>query len=222
MITDSSGNIVYEYEDIQGMKESFFGFEELEGYSEGSTKISKIYMNNEDYETSVFYVAKSIDARTAFNNVDGFAIEIIDLSKISEILSKSSYGDGKGSSFRNRRHRMRAELRGYRRTEDRRYRRQRDKRDVMKSTAKPTSAENNVDYNAGGKLGCYNYFTGASSSNWKWVSVSPCKYGNVADRSSARNIARYYGGSCRYMRTSRYSHHKVYRKPDERDGKGCP
>ena len=51
VITDSSGNIVYEYEDIQGMKESFFGFEELEGYSEGSTKISKIYMNNEDYET---------------------------------------------------------------------------------------------------------------------------------------------------------------------------
>ena len=35
VITDPSGNIVYEYEDIQGMKESFFGFEELDGYSEG-------------------------------------------------------------------------------------------------------------------------------------------------------------------------------------------
>lgn len=171
VITDSSGNIVYEYEDIQGMKESFFGFEELEGYSEGSIKISKIYMNNEDYETSVFYVAKSIDA-DGLNNIDGFAIEIIDLSKISEILSKSSYGDGKGylSVTDGTGCVLNYEGTAVQKIDD-----ISDSGiiDVMKSTTKPTSAENNVDYNAGGKLGCYNYFTGASTSNWKWVSVYP-------------------------------------------------
>lgn len=171
VITDSSGNIVYEYEDIQSMKESFFGFEELEGYSEGSTKISKIYMNNEDYETSVFYVAKSIDA-DGLNNIDGFAIEIIDLSKISEILSKSSYGEGKGylSVTDGTGCVLNYEGTAVQKIDD-----ISDSGiiDVMKSTTKPTSAENNVDYNAGGKLGCYNYFTGASTSNWKWVSVYP-------------------------------------------------
>lgn len=171
VITDSSSNIVYEYEDIQGMKESFFGFEELEGYSEGSTKISKIYMNNEDYETSVFYVAKSIDA-DGLNNIDGFAIEIIDLSKISEILSKSSYGEGKGylSVTDGTGCVLNYEGTAVQKIDD-----ISDSGiiDVMKSTTKPTSAENNVDYNAGGKLGCYNYFTGASTSNWKWVSVYP-------------------------------------------------
>lgn len=171
VITDSSGNIVYEYEDIQGMNESFFGFEELEGYSEGSTKISKIYMNNEDYETSVFYVAKSIDA-DGLNNIDGFAIEIIDLSKISEILSKTSYGEGKGylSVTDGTGCVLNYEGNAVQKIDD-----ITDSgiRDVMKSTVKPTSAENNIDYNVGGKLGCYNYFTGASSLNWKWVSVYP-------------------------------------------------
>lgn len=171
VITDSSGNIVYEYEDIQDMKESFFGFEELEGYSEGSTKISKIYMNNEDYETSVFYVAKSIDA-DGLNNIDGFAIEIIDLSKINEILSKTSYGEGKGylSVTDGTGCVLNYEGNAVQKIDD-----IADSgiRDVMKSTAKPTSAENNIDYNVGGKLGCYNYFTGASSLNWKWVSVYP-------------------------------------------------
>lgn len=171
VITDSFGNIVYEYEDIQGMKESFFGFEELEGYSEGSTKISKIYMNNEDYETSVFYVAKSIDA-DGLNNIDGFAIEIIDLSKISEILSKTSYGEGKGylSVTDGTGCVLNYEGNAVQKIDD-----ITDSgiRDVMKSTVKPTSAENNIDYNVGGKLGCYNYFTGASSLNWKWVSVYP-------------------------------------------------
>ena len=42
VITDPAGNIVYEYNEIQGMKESFFGFEELENYTEGSIKISNI------------------------------------------------------------------------------------------------------------------------------------------------------------------------------------
>lgn len=171
VITDSSGNIVYEYEDIQGMNESFFGFEELEGYSEGSTKISKIYMNNEDYETSVFYVAKSIDA-DGLNNIDGFAIEIIDLSKINEILSKTSYGEGKGylSVTDGTGCVLNYEGNAVQKIDD-----IADSgiRDVMKSTVKPTSAENNIDYNVGGKLGCYNYFTGASSLNWKWVSVYP-------------------------------------------------
>lgn len=171
VITDSSGNIVYEYEDIQGRKESFFGFEELEGYSEGSTKISKIYMNNEDYETSVFYVAKSIDA-DGLNNIDGFAIEIIDLSKINEILSKTSYGEGKGylSVTDGTGCVLNYEGNAVQKIDD-----ITDSgiRDVMKSTVKPTSAENNIDYNVGGKLGCYNYFTGASSLNWKWVSVYP-------------------------------------------------
>ena len=171
VITDSAGNIVYEYEDIQGMTESFFGFEELEGYSEGSIKISKIYMNNEEYETSVFYVAKSIDA-DGLNNVDGFAIEIVDLSKINEILSKSSYGEGKGylSVTDGTGCVLNYEGNAVQKIDD-----ISDSgiRDVLKSTAKPTSNENNVDYNAGGKLGCYNYFTGASTSNWKWVSVYP-------------------------------------------------
>ena len=156
----------------------------------------------------MFYVAKSIDA-DGLNNIDGFAIEIIDLSKINEILSKTSYGEGKGylSVTDGTGCVLNYEGNAVQKIDD-----IADSgiRDVMKSTVKPTSAENNIDYNVGGKLGCYNYFTGASSLNWKWVSVYPA------------NMARYYGGSCRYMRTSRYSHHKVYRKPDERDGKGCP
>lgn len=171
VITDASGNIVYEYEDIQGMKESFFGFEELENYSEGSIKVSNIYMNNEDYETSVFYVAKSID-KDGLNNIDGFAIEVVDLSKISEILAQSTYGEGKGylAVSDGTGCVLNYEGNAIQKIDD-----ISDSgiKDVFKSTVKPSSNENNVDYNAGGKLGCYNYFTGGSNTNWKWISVYP-------------------------------------------------
>ena len=123
------------------------------------------------YKRQVFYVAKSIDA-DGLNNIDGFAIEIIDLSKISEILSKTSYGEGKGylSVTDGTGCVLNYEGNAVQKIDD-----ITDSgiRDVMKSTVKPTSAENNIDYNVGGKLGCYNYFTGASSLNWKWVSVYP-------------------------------------------------
>lgn len=171
VITDASGNIVYEYEDIQGMTESFFGFEELENYSEGSIKVSNIYMNNEDYETSVFYVAKSID-KDGLNNIDGFAIEVVDLSKISEILAQSTYGEGKGylAVSDGTGCVLNYEGNAIQKIDD-----ISDSgiKDVFKSTVKPSSNENNVDYNAGGKLGCYNYFTGGSNTNWKWISVYP-------------------------------------------------
>ncbi len=171
VITDALGNIVYEYEDIQGMKESFFGFEELENYSEGSIKVSNIYMNNEDYETSVFYVAKSID-KDGLNNIDGFAIEVVDLSKISEILAQSTYGEGKGylAVSDGTGCVLNYEGNAIQKIDD-----ISDSgiKDVFKSTVKPSSNENNVDYNAGGKLGCYNYFTGGSNTNWKWISVYP-------------------------------------------------
>lgn len=171
VITDALGSIVYEYEDIQGMKESFFGFEELENYSEGSIKVSNIYMNNEDYETSVFYVAKSID-KDGLNNIDGFAIEVVDLSKISEILAQSTYGEGKGylAVSDGTGCVLNYEGNAIQKIDD-----ISDSgiKDVFKSTVKPSSNENNVDYNAGGKLGCYNYFTGGSNTNWKWISVYP-------------------------------------------------
>ena len=81
VITDTSGNIVYEYDDVQGMKESFFGFEEIEDLPEGNVKISNIYMNNEDYGTDVFFVAKSID-KDGLNIKDGYAIEVLSLIHI--------------------------------------------------------------------------------------------------------------------------------------------
>lgn len=171
VITDASGNIVYEYEEFQGMKESFFGFEELENYSEGSIKISNIYMNNEDYETNVFYVARSID-KDGLNNIDGFAIEVMDLSKITEILSKSTYGEGKGYLAVSDGNGCVLNYEGsaVQKIDD-----VSDSamRDVFKSTVKPSSNENNVDYNVGAKLGCYNYFTGSTNASWKWVSVYP-------------------------------------------------
>lgn len=171
VITDPAGNIVYEYNEIQGMKESFFGFEELENYTEGSIKISNIYTNNEDYDADVFYVAKSID-KDGLNNIDGFAIEVIDISRISEILSNSTYGEGKGylavsdgNSY----------VLNYNGTAVQKIDDVTDSsmRDVLKSTVKPTSSENNIDYNTGSSLGCYNYFTGSSTGGWKWVSVYP-------------------------------------------------
>ena len=175
VITDPSGNIVYEYNDIQGMKESFFGFEELESYTEGSIKVSNIYMNNEDYGTDVFYVAKSID-KDGLNNVDGFAIEVIDLSRITEILANSTYGEGKGYLAVSDSYGC---VLNYNGTAVQKIDDVSDNsmKDVFRSTVKPSSNENNVDYNAGVSLGCYNYFTGSSTGGWKWVSVYP---GNIS------------------------------------------
>lgn len=175
VITDPAGNIVYEYNEIQGMKESFFGFEELESYTEGSIKVSNIYMNNEDYGTDVFYVAKSID-KDGLNNVDGFAIEVIDLSRITEILANSTYGEGKGYLAVSDSYGC---VLNYNGTAVQKIDDVSDSsmRDVFRSTVKPSSNENNVDYNAGISLGCYNYFTGSSTGGWKWVSVYP---GNIS------------------------------------------
>ena len=171
VITDPAGNIVYEYNEIQGMKESFFGFEELESYTEGSIKVSNIYMNNEDYGTDVFYVAKSID-KDGLNNVDGFAIEVIDLSRITEILANSTYGEGKGYLAVSDSYGC---VLNYNGTAVQKIDDVSDNsmKDVFRSTVKPSSNENNVDYNAGVSLGCYNYFTGSSTGGWKWVSVYP-------------------------------------------------
>lgn len=171
VITDPSGNIVYEYNDIQGMKESFFGFEELENYTEGSIKVSNIYTNNEDYGTDVFYVAKSID-KDGLNNIDGFAIEVIDLSRITEILSNSTYGEGKGYLAVSDGNGC---VLNYNGTAVQKIDDVSDgnMRDVFRSTVKPSSNENNVDYNTGSSLGCYNYFTGSSTAAWKWISVYP-------------------------------------------------
>lgn len=170
VITDDSGNIVFESEETQGMKESFFGFEEIEDLQVGNVKMSGIYINNEDYGADIFFVAKAID-KDGLNIKNGYAIEVVDLSRINEILAQSTYGEGKGYL---------AVTDGYNcvlNYEGNRVQKIDDIsdsgiRDVLKSTVKPSSKEN-IDYNVGSKLGCYNYFTGASTSNWKWVSVYP-------------------------------------------------
>ena len=170
VITDDSGNIVFESEETQGMKESFFGFEEIEDLQVGNVKMSGIYINNEDYGADIFFVAKAID-KDGLNIKNGYAIEVVDLSRINEILAQSTYGEGKGYL---------AVSDGYNcvlNYEGNKVQKIDDIsdsgiRDVLKSTVKPSSKEN-IDYNVGSKLGCYNYFTGASTSNWKWVSVYP-------------------------------------------------
>lgn len=170
VITDDSGNIVFESEETQGMKESFFGFEEIEDLQVGNVKMSGIYINNEDYGADIFFVAKAID-KDGLNIKNGYAIEVVDLSRINEILAQSTYGEGKGYL---------AVTDGYNcvlNYEGNKVQKIDDIsdsgiRDVLKSTVKPSSKEN-INYNVGSKLGCYNYFTGASTSNWKWVSVYP-------------------------------------------------
>lgn len=170
VITDDSGNIVFESEETQGMKESFFGFEEIEDLQVGNVKMSGIYINNEDYGADIFFVAKAID-KDGLNIKNGYAIEVVDLSRINEILAQSTYGEGKGYL---------AVSDGYNcvlNYEGNKVQKIDDIsdsgiRDVLKSTVKPSSKEN-INYNVGSKLGCYNYFTGASTSNWKWVSVYP-------------------------------------------------
>lgn len=170
VITDDSGNIVFESEETQGMKESFFGFEEIEDLQVGNVKVSGIYINNEDYGADIFFVAKAID-KDGLNIKNGYAIEVVDLSRINEILAQSTYGEGKGYL---------AVTDGYNcvlNYEGNKVQKIDDIsdsgiRDVLKSTVKPSSKEN-INYNVGSKLGCYNYFTGASTSNWKWVSVYP-------------------------------------------------
>lgn len=170
VITDDSGNIVFESEETQGMKESFFGFEEIEDLQVGNVKMSGIYINNEDYGADIFFVAKAID-KDGLNIKNGYAIEVVDLSRINEILAQTTYGEGKGYL---------AVTDGYNcvlNYEGNKVQKIDDIsdsgiRDVLKSTVKPSSKEN-IDYNVGSKLGCYNYFTGASTSNWKWVSVYP-------------------------------------------------
>lgn len=170
VITDDSGNIVFESEETQGMKESFFGFEEIEDLQVGNVKVSGIYINNEDYGADIFFVAKAID-KDGLNIKNGYAIEVVDLSRINEILAQSTYGEGKGYL---------AVTDGYNcvlNYEGNKVQKIDDIsdsgiRDVLKSTVKPSSKEN-INYNVGSKLGCYNYFTGANTSNWKWVSVYP-------------------------------------------------
>ena len=170
VITDDSGNIVFESEETQGMKESFFGFEEIEDLQVGNVKVSGIYINNEDYGADIFFVAKAID-KDGLNIKNGYAIEVVDLSRINEILAQSTYGEGKGYL---------AVTDGYNcvlNYEGNKVQKIDDIsdsgiRDVLKSTVKPSSKEN-INYNVGSKLGCYNYFTGATTSNWKWVSVYP-------------------------------------------------
>ena len=170
VITDDSGNIVFESEETQGMKESFFGFEEIEDLQVGNVKVSGVYINNEDYGADIFFVAKAID-KDGLNIKNGYAIEVVDLSRINEILAQSTYGEGKGYL---------AVTDGYNcvlNYEGNKVQKIDDIsdsgiRDVLKSTVKPSSKEN-INYNVGSKLGCYNYFTGAATSNWKWVSVYP-------------------------------------------------
>lgn len=170
VITDDSGNIVFESEETQGMKESFFGFEEIEDLQVGNVKVSGVYINNEDYGADIFFVAKAID-KDGLNIKNGYAIEVVDLSRINEILAQSTYGEGKGYL---------AVTDGYNcvlNYEGNKVQKIDDIsdsgiRDVLKSTVKPSSKEN-INYNVGSKLGCYNYFTGATTSNWKWVSVYP-------------------------------------------------
>ena len=170
VITDDSGNIVFESEETQGMKESFFGFEEIEDLQVGNVTVSGIDINNEDYGADIFFVAKAID-KDGLNIKNGYAIEVVDLSRINEILAQSTYGEGKGYL---------AVTDGYNcvlNYEGNKVQKIDDIsdsgiRDVLKSTVKPSSKEN-INYNVGSKLGCYNYFTGATTSNWKWVSVYP-------------------------------------------------
>lgn len=171
VITDKGGNIVYEYEETQGMKESFFGFEELEDYSAGAIKLSKIYMNNGEYETSVFFVAKGID-KDELGDVNGFAIEVVDFSCITKILENSTYDDAKGylAVSDGTDCVLNYEGVGIQKIADIS---DSSMQDVFKSDVQPSSSENNVDYNAGASLGCYNYFTGGTDANWKWVSVYP-------------------------------------------------
>lgn len=171
VITDTSGNIVYEYDDVQGMKESFFGFEEIEDLPEGNVKISNIYMNNEDYGTDVFFVAKSID-KDGLNIKDGYAIEVIDLSRLTEILSHSTYGEGKGYLTVSDSNGC---VLNYNGTTVQKIDDISDSGmcDIYRSMIKPVKKDENIDYNAGSTLGCYNYFSGPTTAGWKWVSVYP-------------------------------------------------
>ncbi len=167
-ILDKSGTILLDYMEVQGNGLPFFGFEDIQSLSPGQTYLSPIYMNEEDYGTNVFFIAKCIE--DDLNNTLGYVVEVIDPKKLSELLSNSNYGqgygylsvtDGKGAvlNFDGKAISSINEI---------------GNSDMQSVFLLSSPAEgDSADYSSGGYIGSRGSFTSVSSTGWSWVSVYP-------------------------------------------------
>ena len=182
IITDTSGKILYEYDDIEGKGKTFFGSAELENANANTVIISKIYnldtmTGNDGYDVKypVFFVAKGIPD-PASGKAIGFVIEIVDTAQISAILKESSFGTGgigylavtDGSGYV-----LNYSGKGDDCTKISDISDQRMRDEVLLSNKKPVQNDQHVQYDTGSKVGNFDYFTGSTTNNWKWVCIYP-------------------------------------------------
>ena len=185
VITDTKGEILYEYEEVSGTGMNFFGFSELENITANTVVVSNIYCGDTgtgedgyDRKYPVFFVAKGIpDLASDSGEAIGVVIEVIDTAQISAILKNTKYGsdnsgylavtDGKGCvlNYEGADYKKISEITD-----------QSMKDEVLLSTKKSAQKDQHIEYNVGSKIGNYDYFTGSTSQSWKWVSVYPASF----------------------------------------------
>ena len=169
VVVDKAGSIVYDHKSKQSKGSFFFGYEEIKNLSLGQTYLSAIYGGAEQgYDTDVFFVARSTQEDIISSNSNGYVIEVISTSRITNLVQNTKYDggngyiavtDGKGTVI------------GYNGSASQKID-STDLKSIFLSTEK-NSENNPIDYSTAGKVGCYGRFTGVSGTNWKWVAVFP-------------------------------------------------
>lgn len=169
VVVDKAGSIVYDHKSKQSKGSFFFGYEEIKNLSLGQTYLSAIYGGAEQgYDTDVFFVARSTQEDIISSNSNGYVIEVISTSRITNLVQNTKYDggngyiavtDGKGTVI------------GYNGSASQKID-STDLKSIFLSTEK-NSENTPIDYSTAGKVGCYGRFTGVSGTNWKWVAVFP-------------------------------------------------
>ena len=171
-ILNGEGDVMYDHKGTQSSIEVFFGFvDEMKNIGNSQTYLSNIYSGSDHgYDTDVFFLARKLSdfVSDMQNPVNGYIVEIVSTSRISNLIQNSKYNGGNGyiavSDGVNT-------VLGYNGSASQSIS-STDLSSVF--TSKETNSDNApINYNASGKIGCYGRFTGVSGSNWKWVAVFP-------------------------------------------------
>lgn len=159
---DNNGNVTKDTDKVV-----FDYFDDINGLSADQIFLSRIFAANERYDTEHFYIAKCI--LDGADTITGYVLEIVSTSRISNILTQSSYGSGKGYlavtdgtgtvlNFNGNASQKLDDVSDSALL------------DILKTTGKKADV---TDYTAGSVLGSYGYFTGIVDSGWKWFCVYP-------------------------------------------------
>ncbi len=175
VITDKNGSILYDHKGFQKVSDSVHPFTDelqskINAYDTYVTAISNTYADGKE----VFFVIRHIN--TFAENPDmsaGYIVEVVETSKISDVIKNSSIGEAKGylavtdgtefvlnyngQASATKLDGVDAQL-----------------KDVFTSEEKGENG-NSVNYSASGKLGNFGRFNNITGANWKWVSIYPAE-----------------------------------------------